>query len=111
MSRERAATSPRGHGRASAVTDADTDVFFDGELTAAATSGAGLAVVQVDLATLRVTAASEMAAALLAATPTDLVGRPIWDFVANGDSDDVSVVDTASGSTCSAIGGRPATAP
>lgn len=94
MSRERAATSPRGHGRASAVTDADTDVFFDGELTAAATSGAGLAVVQVDLATLRVTAASEMAAALLAATPTDLVGRPIWDFVVDEPTGGVPLLAT-----------------
>ena len=59
----------------------DPDSSLDGELTAAAVSRAGLAVIQVDLATVRVTAVSEMAAALLAATPSDLVGRPVRDFV------------------------------
>jgi PAS domain S-box-containing protein len=60
-----------------------SDAFFDGELIAAAVSRAGLAIVQVDLPTLRVSAVSEMAAALVAATPADLVGRPIGDFVAD----------------------------
>lgn len=58
----------------------DSDAFSDGELTAATVSRAGMAVVLVDLATLRVTAVSETAAALVEAPPTDLVGRPIADF-------------------------------
>jgi len=63
--------------------DADADPFLDGELTGAAVSRAGLAVVQVDLATLRVTAVSDVAAALLAGTRTDLVGHPVREFVAD----------------------------
>jgi PAS domain S-box-containing protein len=94
VSRERAATGHQGQGGGSSVTDAYTDAFFDGELTAAAVSRAGLAVVQVDLATLRVTAASEMAAALVAATPTDLVGRPIRDFVVDEPTGGVPLLAT-----------------
>ena len=73
------AASHQGYGGHSAAMD--SDVFLDGELIAAAVSRAGLAVVQVDLPTLRVTAVSETAAALVAATPADLAGRPIADFV------------------------------
>ena len=62
---------------------ADTDAFFDGELTAAAVARARLAVLQVHLPTLRITAVSPMAATLLGATPADLVGCPVRDFVAD----------------------------
>src|SRR4051794_26176337 len=62
---------------------ADSDPFLDGDLAAAAVSRAGLAVLQVDLPTLRITAVSASAAALLGAAPTDLVGCPIRDFVAD----------------------------
>ena len=74
------------------------DVFADGSLdggsTAAAVSRAGLAVVQVDLASLRVTAASETAATLLAAAPADLVGRPIGDFVVDEPTGGVPLLAT-----------------
>ena len=51
MTRELAAAASRqGNAGHSAATDADA--FLDGELTAAAVSRAGLAVFQVDLATL-----------------------------------------------------------
>jgi DNA-binding CsgD family transcriptional regulator len=70
------------------------DPFFDGELTGAAVSRAGLAVAQVDLATLRVTAVSDVAAALLAATATDLVGHPIRDFVVDEPTGGVPLLAT-----------------
>jgi DNA-binding CsgD family transcriptional regulator/PAS domain-containing protein len=61
----------------------DASVLLDTELTATALSRAGIAVVQVDLASVRVTAVSEMAATLLAATPSDLIGRSVRKLVAD----------------------------
>ena len=81
VNRKTGAGGPEGYADHS--TAADTDAFFDGELAAAAISRARLAVLQVDLPTLRITAVSAMAAALLAAAPEDLVGCPIRDFVAD----------------------------
>jgi DNA-binding CsgD family transcriptional regulator/PAS domain-containing protein len=78
---EPAAAGGEEYGGRSAEEGASSAAFLDDELTAEAFSRAGVAVVQVDLATLRVTAVSEVAAALLGATPADLVGRPIEDFV------------------------------
>jgi len=75
------AASRRAYADHSAAVDAYP--FLDGDLAAAAVSRAGLAVLQVDLPTLRITAVSASAAALLGAAPTDLVGCPIRDFVAD----------------------------
>jgi DNA-binding CsgD family transcriptional regulator len=73
----------RARGARPAATDPDEDPFRDGGLTSAAVARAGMAVAQIDLATQRVAAVSEPGAALLAATPADIVGRPITDFVAD----------------------------
>ena len=79
----KAAAAAASQGAAGQSAPTEVDAFLDGDLTAAAVSRAGLSVVQVDLATLRVTAVSEPAAAILAATPTDLLGRPIREFAAD----------------------------
>lgn len=61
----------------------DADPLLGEELTTTAVLHAPLAVVQVNLATTRVAAVSEMAAALVAATPAELVGLPARELVAN----------------------------
>lgn len=72
-----------GHDDADPAGAADRDAFLDDAMAAEAVSRAGVAAVQMDLATLRVTAVSEMAAALLGAAPADLVGRSVSEFVAD----------------------------
>jgi DNA-binding CsgD family transcriptional regulator/PAS domain-containing protein len=59
----------------------DDGVFLDAELTADAVSRSGLSVAQVDLATHRLVAVSDSAAALLGADPPELLGRLVSDFV------------------------------
>jgi PAS domain S-box-containing protein len=60
---------------------AEEGALLEDDVTAEAVSRAGIAIVQVDLATLRVTAISETAAVLLAAAPADVVGHPMGEFV------------------------------
>jgi PAS domain S-box-containing protein len=68
-------TGPPGHD--------DVGGPADAAVTADVLAGTELAAAQIDLATMRVTAASRAAAAFLGGEPADLVGRPVTDFVAD----------------------------
>ncbi len=58
-----------------------TDPGWDGPAAVAAVAGSALAVVQVDLATHRIVAASRSAGVMVGLDPADLVGRVVTDFV------------------------------
>ena len=57
------------------------DPFQSGSLTAEAVNRSGLTVAEIDLATLRVVAVSDAAAALVGLDRSQVVGRPVSDFV------------------------------